>query len=318
MTGERSAALGSTDFCRLCLWRLIGWSVARTGGVALIAQNAGTRGAAGSVLVMSDAESILVFEDLHQRWGDLVLYEGLDLELHKGETLALIGRSGTGKSVLLKMALRLLVPDQGSIRAFGEEVTERTERSMFDLRQRIGMMFQNYALFDSLTVLQNISWPLRIAGWEDEAEIRERVAETLEMVNLPGIEDKKPAELSGGMKKRVSLARAMATRPEILLYDGPTTGLDPANAKRVDEIMVRLKEDGVTSILVTHDLRSIELCADRVAMLHDRKICWVGRTETLPSESPQVVRDFLTGNFRKDYDPTRVAAATGRFRAVQG
>lgn len=267
---------------------------------------------------MSDAESILVFEDLHQRWGDLVLYEGLDLELHRGETLALIGRSGTGKSVLLKMALRLLVPDQGSIRAFGEEVTERTERSMFDLRQRIGMMFQNYALFDSLTVLENIAWPLRIAGWEDEREIHDRVAETLEMVNLPGIERKKPAELSGGMKKRVSLARAMATRPEILLYDGPTTGLDPANAKRVDEIMVRLKQDGVTAMLVTHDLRSIELCADRVAMLHDHEICWVGRTEVLARESPQVVRDFLTGNFRKEYDPTRVAAATGRFRAVEG
>ena len=267
---------------------------------------------------MSEPESILVFEDLHQRWGALVLYEGLDLDLRRGETLALIGRSGTGKSVLLKMALRLLVPDQGSIRAFGEEVTERTERSMFDLRQRIGMMFQNYALFDSLTVLENIAWPLRIAGWKDESDIRARVSETLEMVNLPGIERKKPAELSGGMKKRVSLARAMVTSPEILLYDGPTTGLDPANAKRVDEIMVRLKEDGVTAILVTHDLRSIELCADRVAMLHDRKICWVGPTETLPSESPQVVRDFLTGNFRKEYDPTRVAAATGRLRAPEG
>lgn len=267
---------------------------------------------------MSDAPPILVFEDLHQQWGEHMLYRGLDLELRQGETLALIGRSGTGKSVLLKMALRLLVPDQGSIRAFGEEVTERTERSMFDLRQRIGMMFQNYALFDSLTVAENIAWPLRVAGWEEDDLIRGRVAETLEMVNLPGIETKKPAELSGGMKKRVSLARAMATGPEILLYDGPTTGLDPANAKRVDDIMVRLKEDGVTAILVTHDLRSIELCADRVAMLHEGAICWAGPTETLAAESPQVVRDFLTGNFRKEYDPTRVAAATGRFRAVDG
>lgn len=258
------------------------------------------------------AEPVLVFEDLHQRWGDLVLYEGVNLTLHRGETLALIGRSGTGKSVLLKMALRLLVPDRGSIRAFGEEVTDRNERSMFALRQRIGMMFQNYALFDSLTVLDNIAWPLRIAGWKDEAEIRARVAETLEMVNMPGIERQRPPDLSGGMKKRVSLARAIVTKPEILFYDGPTTGLDPANAKRVDSIMVRLKEqEGVTAILVTHDLRSIELCADRVAMLHERRIVWEGATLDLPTESPQVVRDFLTGNFRKEYDPNRVAAAVG-------
>lgn len=256
-------------------------------------------------------EPVLVFDGLQQRWGDLVLYEGLDLTLRRGETLALIGRSGTGKSVLLKMALRLLVPDAGSIRAFGEEVTTRSEPNMFDLRQRIGMMFQNYALFDSLPVVENIAWPLRVAGWTDEDRIRARVVETLEMVNLPGIEEKRPAELSGGMKKRVSLARAIATEPEILFYDGPTTGLDPANAKRVDEIMVKLKEQGVTAILVTHDLRSIELCADRVAMLHDRRICWVGPTATLPRESPQVVRDFLTGNFRKDYDPNRVAAELG-------
>ncbi len=267
---------------------------------------------------MSDDPPLLAFEGLHHRWGDQVLYEGLDLELHRGETLALIGRSGTGKSVLLKMALRLLVPDQGSIVAFGQEVTERTERSMFDLRQRIGMMFQNYALLDSLTVFDNVAWPLRIAGWIDRERIRERVAETLGMVNLPGTEDKKPAELSGGMKKRVSLARAIVTRPEILLYDGPTTGLDPANAKRVDAIMVRLKEDGVTAMLVTHDLRSIELCADRVAMLHDRRICWAGPTESLASESPQVVRDFLTGNFKRYYDPDRVAAAAGRFTAEKG
>lgn len=240
-----------------------------------------------------------------------MLYRGLDLTLHRGETLALIGRSGTGKSVLLKMALRLLVPDQGRIQAFGEEVTSRSERAMFDLRQRMGMMFQNYALFDSMSVLDNIAWPLRIAGETDEDVIADRVATMLEMVNLPGIEAKRPAELSGGMKKRVSLARAMATRPEILFYDGPTTGLDPANAKRVDEIMLRLKADGVTAILVTHDLRSIELCADRVAMLHEGRICWAGATTALPTESPQVVRDFLTGNFRRDYDPDRVAAAVG-------
>ena len=263
------------------------------------------------------ADPAVRFEDLHLQFGRLVLYEGLSLKVRRGETLALIGRSGTGKSVLLKCALRLLVPDAGRIQTLGVDVMAETERSMVPLRKRVGIMFQNYALFDSLDVHENIAWPLRIEGWEDEQAISQRVAETLEAVNMPGTERKMPAELSGGMKKRVSLARAIVDEPELLFYDGPTTGLDPANAKRVDSIIERLKEErGVTAILVTHDMRTVDSVADRVAMLHDHKVVWEGPPGAMRTESPKVVRDFVTGNFRGEYDPARVRAMLEGRRAA--
>lgn len=259
----------------------------------------------------------VVFEDLHLRFGAVHLYDGLTLRVRRGETLALIGRSGTGKSVLLKCALRLLLPDRGSIHTLGVDVIAETERSMVPLRKRVGMMFQNYALFDSLTVAENIAWPLRIEGWDDERRIADRVAETLVAVNMPGIERKMPSELSGGMKKRVSLARAIVDEPELLFYDGPTTGLDPANAQRVDAIIERLKEErGVTAILVTHDMRTVDAVADRVAMLHDRRILWEGPPTAMRTEAPKVVRDFVTGNFRGEYDPARVRAMLQGQRAA--
>ncbi|MCO4773711.1 MAG: ATP-binding cassette domain-containing protein [Deltaproteobacteria bacterium] len=261
----------------------------------------------------------VVFDQLNLKFGPLHLYEGLSLRVHRGETLGLIGRSGTGKSVLLKCALRLLVPDFGAIHTLGVDVLAETERSMVPLRKRVGIMFQNYALFDSLTVKENIAWPLRIEGWKDEQAIAERVAETLESVNMPGIEEKMPAELSGGMKKRVSLARAVVDEPELLFYDGPTTGLDPANAKRVDSIIERLKaERGVTAILVTHDMRTIDSVADRVAMLHDRRVIWAGPPTEMRTQAPKVVRDFVTGNFRGEYDPARVRAMLQGRRASRG
>ncbi len=262
-------------------------------------------------------DDAVLFEDLTLRFGSLTLYDGLTLRARRGETLALIGRSGTGKSVLLKCALRLLVPDSGVVRTLGVDVMAETERSMVPLRKRVGMMFQNYALFDSLSVAENIAWPLRIEGWTDEQRIAERVAETLEAVNMPGIEHKTPSALSGGMKKRVSLARAIVDEPELLFYDGPTTGLDPANAQRVDAIIERLKaERGVTAILVTHDMRTVDSVADRVAMLHDKRIVWEGPPTAMRTEAPKVVRDFVTGNFRGEYDPARVRAMLQGQRAT--
>jgi len=259
------------------------------------------------------------FSDLHLRFGELSLFEGLSLDVPRGETLALIGRSGTGKSVLLKCALRLLLPDRGTIHTLGTEVVGMTERSMVAVRKRVGIMFQNYALFDSITVRENIAWPLRIEGWEDEQAISERVAETLLSVNMPGIELKFPTELSGGMKKRVSLARAIVDEPELLFYDGPTTGLDPANAHRVDAIIERLKEErGVTAILVTHDMRTVDSVADRVAMLHDGNVVWQGPPTEMRTEAPKVVRDFVTGNFRGEYDPARVRAMLEGSRRPSG
>lgn len=260
------------------------------------------RSAGGRCSVWPVDSPALSFRDLQLRFGPKHLYDGVSLSVQPGETLALIGRSGVGKSVLLKCALGLVHPDEGDVICLGEPVARRPDEDLSGLRQRVGMMFQNYALLDSLTVRENIAWPLRLQGWEDEDRIGERVARSLDEVNLPGIEARLPAELSGGMKKRVSLARALVHEPELVFYDGPTTGLDPANAKRVDSILQELKASrGVTAVLVTHDLRTIDHVADRVAMLHDRHILWVGPVDAMRTDSPQVVRDFVNGNFRSEY-----------------
>ena len=241
-------------------------------------------------------EPIIVFEDVWKAFGPISIYEGLDLTVHKGETLTIVGGSGTGKSVLLKCLLRLLVTDRGRITAFGDEVTGRSEKQMGGIRRRIGMLFQGAALFDSLDVRENIAYPLRQNGWQDEQRITARVAEVLEMVNLPGIERKWPSELSGGMKKRVGLARAIAIEPEVILYDEPTTGLDPTNVKRIDELIIGMQARlGVTSIVVTHDMGSAFRVSDRLAMLYDRKIVWAGWKDEVETASNPIVRDFIGG-----------------------
>ncbi len=240
---------------------------------------------------------LIVFEDIWKAFGSNSIYEGLDLTVHTGETLTIVGGSGTGKSVLLKCLLRLLIPDRGTITAFGEEVTGRSEREMGEIRRRIGMLFQGAALFDSLDVADNIAYPLRQHGWTDEERIRARVAETLEMVNLPGIESKWPAELSGGMKKRIGLARAIAIEPEVILYDEPTTGLDPTNVKRIDELIIGMQERlGVTSIVVTHDMDSAFRVSDRLAMLYQKRIVWAGHKDEVATADNPVVQDFINGD----------------------
>lgn len=242
-------------------------------------------------------EPLIVFRDIWKRFGSTVIYEGLDLVVHKGETITIVGGSGTGKSVLLKCLLGLIAPEKGSIKAFGEEVTGLGERQMRPVRARIGMLFQGAALFDSLSVFDNVAYPLRQHGWNDPSTISARVSEVLEMVNLPGIEAKWPAELSGGMKKRVGLARAIAIEPEVLLYDEPTTGLDPTNVKRIDQLIIDLQERlGVTSIVVTHDMDSAFRVSDRLAMLYERRIVWTGFKDEVEVAEDPVVRAFIEGN----------------------
>ncbi len=246
-------------------------------------------------------EPIIEFHDIWKAFDTNSIYEGLNLTIHKGETLTIVGGSGTGKSVLLKCLLRLLLPDRGRIRAFGEEVTGRAEVEMLEIRRRIGMLFQGSALFDSLCVKDNVSYPLRERGITDEKVISKRVSEVLELVNLPGIEEKWPAELSGGMKKRVGLARAIAIEPEVLLYDEPTTGLDPTNVKRIDQMILDMQERlGVTSVVVTHDMGSAFRVSDRLAMLYDRKIVWTGFKEDVEAADNPVVQDFIQGNIGGD------------------
>ncbi len=242
-------------------------------------------------------EPLIHFEDVWKSFGSTVIYEGLDLVVHKGETITIVGGSGTGKSVLLKCLLGLLLPERGRIEAFGEQVTGRSEKEMRPIRARIGMLFQGSALFDSLSVADNISYPLRQHGWSDEQRIALRVEEVLEMVNLPGTERKWPAQLSGGMKKRIGLARAIAIEPEVILYDEPTTGLDPTNVKRIDQLIIDLQDRlGVTSLVVTHDMDSAFRVSDRLAMLYDRKIVWTGFKDEVENAEDPVVQAFIDGN----------------------
>jgi len=247
--------------------------------------------------VRTDVLPIIEFRDVWKRFGPNVIYEGLDLDVYAGETLTIIGGSGTGKSVMLKCLIGLMRPDRGTIHAFGEEVTSLPERQLQSLRKRIGMLFQGAALFDSLSVARNIAFPLIEAGERDEQVIAERVAETLELVGLPGIEEMPPADLSGGMQKRVGLARAIAVRPDVILYDEPTTGLDPTNVHRINRLIRSLQQKlQVTSIVVTHDMDSAFEVSDRFAMLHDHRIEWTGPVAEARHSQNATVSAFIAGN----------------------
>ncbi|MCK6530268.1 ABC transporter ATP-binding protein [Myxococcota bacterium] len=242
-------------------------------------------------------DRIIDFNDVCKAFGPKVIYRGLSLDVYAGETLTVIGGSGEGKSVMLKCLIGLLKPDSGSISAFGSDVTRMTERQLQAVRRRIGMLFQGAALFDSLTVHGNIAYPLVEQGWKDGKLIDERVAEVLELVGMPGTERMMPADLSGGMKKRVGLARAIAVHPEVILYDEPTTGLDPSNVRRIGKLIRDMQEKlQVTSIVVTHDMDSAFDVSDRFAMLYDKRIVWAGRPEDVHASHEQVVKDFIAGN----------------------
>jgi len=238
--------------------------------------------------------------NVHKRFEELVVLDGVDFEVEQGETIALLGPSGTGKSVLLKHINGLIRPDRGEVYVDGQSVPQLKRREIAALRSRIGYVFQFGALFDSMNVAENIK-----LGITDEACASDalycgaRVVECLELVNLPADTARKfPAELSGGMRKRVGIARAIAGQPEYLLYDEPTSGLDPVNADIIDDLVVKLRDTlGVTSVVVSHDVRGAFRVADRVALLTDGKIRAFGTPEDFRNSRDEVVREFIERDF---------------------
>jgi phospholipid/cholesterol/gamma-HCH transport system ATP-binding protein len=243
----------------------------------------------------AEGEVLIKWEGLWKAFGPKRIFEGLDLEIRRGETLTIIGGSGSGKSVMLKCLIGLLYPDRGHIWFEGGDVTTYGEKEIREVRKRVAMVFQGAALFDSLTVGENIAYPLREHMRElSEADITARVAKNLKMVNLPGIEQMRPSDLSGGMRKRVGLARAIAIEPEVILYDEPTTGLDPVTGQAIARLIRDLDQRlGVTSVVVTHDIPLVTAVAERVVFLHEGRFIFSGTTEAARRESPQLVREFF-------------------------
>lgn len=233
--------------------------------------------------------------NVHKSFDTNNVLRGVNLTIKEGESLAVIGRSGCGKSVLLKHIVGLLQPDSGYIRFEGNIVNELERNELYEVRRKFGFLFQGAALFDSMTVEENVSLPLveNNLGYSKN-EIQKIVAEKLELVDLPGTQSLKPAELSGGMKKRVGLARALVTNPDYILYDEPTTGLDPVMSDAIDELIKSLNEKlNVTSIIVTHDMFSVKNTADKIAMMHEGKIYFTGTPkEVLESKDP-VIQKFI-------------------------
>ncbi len=222
---------------------------------------------------------------------------GVDLIVNPGETLVIIGQSGCGKSVLLKHLVGLVNPDAGHVYVDGEDITQFRRKKLFEMRMRFGMVFQGAALFDSLTVGENVGFALREHTDKTDQEIAEICERKLRMVGLDGVQDKAPSELSGGMKKRVGFARAIALDPECVLYDEPTTGLDPIMADVINHLMIKLKKElELTSVVVTHDLASAYRVGDRIAMLHEGKIIFTGTPDEVRQTDNEVVQQFIKGS----------------------
>ena len=237
---------------------------------------------------------------LKKAFGRNVVLDGLDLDIYEGEVVTIIGESGSGKSVLLKAMMGLIEVDGGTIRFDGQEVTGQTEREWVRTRRRIGMLFQESALFDSLDVFENVGYALREQTSMTGEEIARRVDETLSLVALPGIEAMAPSDLSGGMRKRVALARAVAVRPEVVFYDEPAEGLDPINVTRVNRLLLGLQESlNVTSVVVTHNLKAAFAISDRLALIHDGEVVVTGAPETFLDSDNPVVREFIGDRMRK-------------------
>jgi phospholipid/cholesterol/gamma-HCH transport system ATP-binding protein len=242
---------------------------------------------------MSDA--IIEVRGLRKSFGARLLFDELALSVERAETLTIVGASGSGKSVLLKTLIGLCEPDAGQILIDGQDIVPLSDDERAPMRQRVSMLFQGGALFDSLSVGENVAYPIRRQRRGGNGELAARVGDALELVGLPGIEAMMPAELSGGMKKRVALARAIAAEPAVVLYDEPTTGLDPINARRINDlirsIQTRLR---MTSVVVTHDLASAYMVSDRIAMLADRRILAVDRTDEFRHSSVPAIHAFVT------------------------
>lgn len=235
--------------------------------------------------------------ELHKSFRENHVLRGVNLEIAKGETRVICGQSGSGKSVLIKTLIGLMKPDRGQIWVDGVEITSLSEEELFKIRRKFGLLFQNAALFDSLTVEENVRFGLERYTNLSPAEIQRRVKEALELVGLRGVEKLMPHELSGGMKKRVGLARAIAYRPQIILYDEPSTGIDPIRADAINDLIITMKKEiGVTSIVITHDMVSAYKVADRISMLYQGKIIATGTPDEIRKTVNPIVRQFITGS----------------------
>lgn len=240
---------------------------------------------------------VIRVHDIHRRFDGHEVLKGVTLDVLRGQTTVVIGRSGIGKSVLLKHIIGLLKPDVGQIFIDGEDVTPIPINAMDHVRRKFGMLFQNAALFDSMNVFDNVAFPLREHSQFSRDEIESRVLEKLRLVGLEGVEKKMPAELSGGMRKRVGLARAIALDPPIILYDEPTTGLDPILCDTIDRLIMHMqKELDVTSFVISHDIEGAFKVGDRIAMLHEGRIQICGTPESIQNSTDPVVHQFITGS----------------------
>lgn len=247
--------------------------------------------------------------DVYKSFGPKRVLQGFTLDVLEGETMVIIGYSGSGKSVAIKHIVGLLEPDSGQVIVDDLEVPKLSRRELYKLRARIGYVFQFAALFDSFTIGDNVAMGLRKQQELSESEINRRVREALELVDLPSVADRYPAELSGGMRKRVGIARAIALRPKYILYDEPTTGLDPVTSAVMDQLMVRMRDTlGVTGIVITHDMRSAYTVGTRIAMLYEGRVRQAGTVEEIQHSTDPVVRQFIEGraNLEPDMEERRV------------
>ena len=243
-----------------------------------------------------DKEKIIELIDVYKSFGEKVVHKGVNLDIYRGEKITVLGGSGTGKSVLLKEINGLLRPDRGNVMIEGNDITVMAEDDLINVRKNIGMLFQGAALFDSLPVWDNIAYTLIENSELSLDEIDKVVKKKLELVGLPDIEDKMPADLSGGMKKRVGLARALAKTPKILLYDEPTTGLDPPNINRINDLINDMnRKFNITSVIITHDIESAFAVSDRVAFLHDGQIVFTGTVEEARKSDNLMLHNFING-----------------------
>lgn len=240
--------------------------------------------------------NIIEMIDIHKSFSTQKVHVGLSLNIVKGATTVIIGPSGTGKSILLKEMIGLVIPDSGKILINGVDITTITKRDLLNIRKKFGFLFQNAALFDSMNVSENVAFPLREHTDLSEKEIKEIVSDRLRMVGLSETENKYPSELSGGMKKRVGLARALALEPEIILYDEPTTGLDPIMTDVVDNLICDTqKKYGITSVVISHDIRSVLKIADYIGMIYDGRIVYYGTPNDFKNTDNPYVKQFFSG-----------------------
>jgi len=241
--------------------------------------------------------NIIKIADLHKSFGEQKVLDGVNLEIEEGKTTVIIGRSGGGKSVLLKHVIRLLKPDSGHVFIDGTDITGLNDKDLNEIRKKFGMLFQEAALFDSMTVGGNVAFPLKEQTKLKDSEIKEIVADRLKAVGLIGVEDKMPSELSGGMKKRVGLARAIAMHPQIVLFDEPTTGLDPIMTEAINDLIIDTQKNfNLTSVVISHDVESIFKVGHKIAMLHEGKIVEYGTPEEIRGSKNPVLVQFLSGN----------------------